>query len=99
MSIDLLKNSLKEIVKRRFLHLLLTDKSTNGMSRKFRIFIAEREDDVVEITHTVANVMGYKLSPKGVLVKGCGMDMSFALVYDLYRVLGLDTSSLKYRVL
>ena len=39
------------------------------------------------ISHLVAKVRGSRLTDEGVIVNGCGMDMGFALVYNLSRTL------------
>jgi len=64
--------------------------SSSGMSRRIRCYIAIIDDgkpEIMDITYYVSQVCGYSMNDAGMLVKGCGMDMGFAVVYDLSNVL------------
>lgn len=57
--------------------------SKSGMSRRISLK-AVRDGQIADITYPAAILMGDKVSDKGgIVVTGCGMDMGFALVYNL----------------
>lgn len=57
--------------------------SKSGMSRDIAVFIAYK-GAIKDISWHVANALGYKRSDNGgVKIGGCGMDMGFALVYNI----------------
>lgn len=64
--------------------------SASGMSRRIDFYkIVDGETRF--LTYHVARACGYKLSDKsGLTVGGCGMDMGFAVVYNLGSVLFPD---------
>ena len=60
--------------------------SSSGMSRRIRCYIAIVDDgkpEIMDISYHVSQVCGYSLNDAGLLVKGCGMDMGFEVVYSL----------------
>ena len=65
--------------------------SRSGMSRVISVFLI-RENQRVYLDHRVGAACDYKMHRRydGLTVGGCGMDMGFALVYDLSRVLFPD---------
>lgn len=71
-------------------YTVLRSVSRSGMSRKISCFVVGESQEPMNITRHVHHVTGYPLSRTGehaVSVSGCGMDMGFALVYDLsYRL-------------
>lgn len=68
---------------------VLTHVSSNGMSRRFKVFaFDERQKGNVKglrnISRFVSEAMGYKWNGEGsIVVGGCGMDMAFSVVYGL----------------
>jgi hypothetical protein len=62
--------------------------SRSGMSRSIAAFLI-RDNQPHEISHLVAQALEVRLDNVhgGVVMGGCGMDMTFALVYDLSRTL------------
>ena len=57
--------------------------SRSGMLRRISLYVGDG-GDVRCIDHYAASVTGHKESDKGgIVMTGCGMDMGFALVYDL----------------
>lgn len=74
------------------LYTILENVSRSGMTREIRTLILKADNGkVVDIhpNHAVATVLGYSRSKhgNGIKIQGCGMDMGFALVYNLSRVL------------
>ena len=73
-------------------YCVLNHVSTSGMTRRISFFMVEYYQNVPQITNIswyVANILDYKRNSKdgGLTVSGCGMDMGFAVVYDLSSVL------------
>lgn len=56
--------------------------SRSGMYRRIRCYI-KTDNGIMDISHLVARACEYPLNDKGLGVSGCGMDMGFAVVYDL----------------
>lgn len=69
----------------------VTHVSRSGMSRSIRAFIT-LDGRPTDISWHVANACGFTLDDKngGCKLGGCGMDMGFALVYDLAATLFRD---------
>lgn len=65
--------------------------SRSGMSRSISACIGEGSE-ITDITYWAATAMGDRLDAKngGVKMGGCGMDMGFALVYNLSSVVFKD---------
>lgn len=67
--------------------------SKSGMSRDLSAFIVSN-GEIVNVTYYVAKALGYAVKDRDgrrvVTVKGAGMDMGFALVYELSSVLFND---------
>lgn len=64
-------------------HIILRNISRSGMSRRMDFYLL-RKDRLIYITGHVAKLTGYRQHTDGTLkVGGCGMDMGFAVVYDL----------------
>lgn len=66
------------------LHTILRHVSRSGMSRSISVVISG-EDEPWDVSYLVARALGRKIDQTngGVKVSGCGMDMGFALVYEL----------------
>lgn len=82
--------SLKKIVKPGSkVYTKLESVSASGMSRRISLYVVHPAKNgnpahIANITYSAAVVMGRNVSDKGgISVNGCGMDMGFALVYDL----------------
>jgi len=69
--------------------------SRSGMTRSIEVMVF-RDNKPVNLTSSVAEILGYKIHNKhyGLKVGGCGMDMGFSVVYNLssalYRGVGYD---------
>ena len=68
-----------------FIRLASTSKS--GMSRSFDCYVVH-ENDIVNVNHEVSAYISKRRNSSGsVIMKGCGMDMAFALTYELSSLL------------
>jgi len=67
-------------------HIICRHVASSGMSRRMDFYLV-RKSQLIYITGHVADITGYKQHHRdGALkVSGCGMDMGFAVVYDLSR--------------
>ena len=64
-------------------YTMLKHVSRSGMMRHIQLKIV-RDQDICDITYHAACVLGDSIAKDGgIRVSGCGMDMGFALVYDL----------------
>ena len=71
--------------------------SSSGMSRQISVYVARVGDEkyylgavpyIQNITYWVAKATGHSLGKTGgIKIGGCGMDMGFALVYNLGRAM------------
>ena len=79
-------------------HTLLESMSRSGMSRSIRVVLPVQEPDrrtgrpsidFLHPNHLVAVALGLRRSKSGdgVILGGCGMDMGFALAYELSHAL------------
>ena len=69
-------------------YCILRHRSRSGMQRRISLVVL-RKDMKRQIDYMAAKVMGYSVRDReeGIVIGGCGMDMGFALVYDLGRTL------------
>ena len=76
----------------RTVYTKLTHVSRSGMSRSIECYLAQGRDNLTDITWYVARATNARLDPRhgGIIMGGCGMDMGFALVYNLGRTLYPD---------
>lgn len=67
---------------------MLNHVSKSGMTRSISLYIARRSE-ILDITAHAAVAMERSIDVRhrGIRIGGCGMDMGFALVYDLGRTL------------
>ncbi len=71
-------------------YTMLGHVSASGMSRNIIPFVI-RGGEPVNIGGMVSNIQGRKWNNDGsVTIKGCGMDMGFALVYELSQAIFPD---------
>ena len=78
---------LKILSPRQTVSCILRDVSASGMSRRIS-FYAVGNGELTGLDYLIATACGHKHSDKqGLIVGGCGMDMGFAVVYNLGRVL------------
>lgn len=62
--------------------------SSSGMSRQISFFIVSKDKRIQCIDWHLSHATGYKRADNGAIkVSGCGMDMGFAVVYNLGRKL------------
>lgn len=68
----LLKNYIKPDT---MLGIVITSQSKSGMTRRMRVLV----DNFQDITWLVGNACGISANDRGLLITGCGMDMTFWL--------------------
>jgi hypothetical protein len=80
----------------RMVYTKLDHVSSSGMTRHISVFVA-RDNQIINITWYVSQLVEMKRNDKdgGIIIGGCGMDMGFALIYDLSRILYPDGFKLK----
>ena len=80
---------LSELTPGRTIFTKLTHVSRSGMSRSIECYLAQGRDNLTDITWQVARATNARLDNLhgGIIMGGCGMDMGFALVYNLGRTL------------
>lgn len=64
---------------------VLRNVSRSGMSRRIDFIKMSDPETTVYMTYHIARLLGYKCdhNGNGLTVSGCGMDMGFAVVYEL----------------
>lgn len=60
--------------------------SSSGMSRRIKFFVAQN-NKIIDVTHAVAYSTNNRLKDYKLSISGCGMDMCFAIVYNLGNIL------------
>ena len=82
--------------KRPGIYTTLNHVSTSGMFRLISVYYI-RNNEPFCLDHLVAKITWYRRDKKrkGLRVSGCGMDMGFALVYDLSTTIFPDGFKLK----
>jgi hypothetical protein len=82
------KDLLKRIKPGSTVYTILRKVSSSGMSRRISVLIVDG-GRIADITYSVSILTQYSLPSdgQGLRVNGCGMDMGFAVVYDLGRTL------------
>lgn len=70
------------------LHTVVRSVSKSGMSHRLDVYKLQN-GDAQYLTHLAAKACGYSIPSKGkgLRIGGCGMDMGFALVYELSQAL------------
>ena len=68
------------------IHCSIGSVAKSGMSRRIKFYIA-KDSEILSATYLASILYGGNLNDKGVLVKGCGMDMGFHVVYTLSTIL------------
>jgi hypothetical protein len=77
-------------------YLVLRHRSKSGMNREIGIVLFDGVH-VIHPSSPVGEALGLRIGKRdGVLVKGCGMDMGFALVRRLAQVLYDETQALRH---
>ena len=73
----------------RTVYTKITHVSRSGMSRSIECYLAQGRDNLTDITWLVARATNSRVDNThgGIIMGGCGMDMGFALVYNLGRTL------------
>jgi len=83
---DTLAAARKALPKGTELYVIIDSVSSSGMSRVMR-FYTIRDGALVEVTRRIEEVTGYNMNrrgnARGLRVNGAGMDMTFAVSYDL----------------
>lgn len=96
------KNELKDMIshmERPELYTILKHVSRSGMMRSIQV-IAIVNNQPLYLGYRIAGIldMPYDEKNEGVKIGGCGMDMGFALVYDLSSVLYKDEERGAYKI-
>ena len=80
---------LSELTPGRTVYTKITHVSRSGMSRSIECYLAQGRDNLTDITWAVARATNSRVDNThgGIIMGGCGMDMGFALVYNLGRTL------------
>lgn len=87
---------LQQLLEGKKIYLTLMSVSSTGMSRKFKC-LAVNSGEIVNIGYDVAKALGYRYDDDhNVIIKGCNMDMAFALTYNLSCALFGDGYKLKH---
>ena len=68
------------------IHTILRHVSSSGMSRRISL-VANVEGEPLDVSYWAARAMGDRMKDGAIVIGGCGMDMGFALVYNLSRTL------------
>lgn len=90
---------LQQLLEGKKIYLTLMSVSSTGMSRKFKC-LTVNNGDIVDIGYDVAHALGYRFDgDHNVIIKGCNMDMAFALTYALSMTLYGDGYKLKHSTL
>lgn len=87
---DAAREELRRILRPgRIVYTVLRHVSRSGMSRSISVVVANKRDELSDVSWLVARAGLGKFDRRhdGVKVNGCGMDMGFHLVYSLSRVL------------
>lgn len=83
--IDAIQQLRKLLKPGQTVYTVLRSVSRSGMSRRIDLYMV-RGRAIRYLTGYVARVLGYRQSNDGeIVVGGCGMDMGWALVYELSR--------------
>lgn len=72
--------------------------SASGMSRNIDLYII-KDNRMVYLTGWASIVLGYKRMDRGMVVRGCGMDMVFACVSSLAEACGFDYKAIRSEVI
>ena len=83
------REQLREVLKPgTTVQTILRSVSRSGMSREISAVVVTKDGGVIDLDSHIARAdIGYTFGKLGLKVGGCGMDMGFALVYDLSRTL------------
>lgn len=72
-------------------YCILRHVSRSGMSREIGLVIPRGDGVMLHPNYAAATLLGYRVGKRdGIIVRGCGMDMGFHIVYTLGRVLFPD---------
>lgn len=74
-------------------YTVLRHVSSSGMQRRISV-LGVMGGEIVCLDWAVSRVLGRRVHPNGgIIIGGCGMDMGFALIYDLTATLyGIDAA-------
>ena len=78
-----------ELTPGRAVYTKVTHVSRSGMSRSIECYLAQGRDNLTDITWQVARATNARTDNThgGIVMGGCGMDMGYALVYNLGRTI------------
>lgn len=82
---DAIKELRKIVKPGATLRTILRHTSRSGMSRSISVVTSSKRGEVRHLDYLIARALGDKIDPihDGIKIGGCGMDMGFALVYNL----------------
>ena len=80
---------LSELTPGRTVYTKITHVSRSGMSRSIECYLAQGRDNLTDITWLVARATNSRVDNThgGIIMRGCGMDMGYYLVYKLSHTL------------
>jgi len=77
-------------------YLVLRHRSRGGMTREIGVVVFQGQT-VLHMNAAIAEAFGYRIGKRdGVIVRGCGMDMGFALVSRIAVALHDEQRALKH---
>ena len=84
------------------LHTILRHVSASGMSRVISVVYVGADGDILSLDYLISQLGHYNRTPAssrhdGLKVSGVGMDMGFAVVYDVAQTIFNDGYALKQR--
>ena len=66
------------------IYTILRHVSKSGMQREISLVFISSEGEKWDCTWAASRLLGMRVGKReGIVIRGCGMDMGFALVYDL----------------
>lgn len=83
------KEQLRELIPiKSKVNLIFHSVSSSGMLRRFKV-LAVKNGEILDITYKIAEITGKKVNEKNgtISIKGCGMDMAFALTEQIKHAL------------
>lgn len=88
--IEQAKTALRKLLKPNMtVYTIINHRSASGTSRSITLCIGGKNGEIIKLDHLAitAGLGTFDAKNGGIKVSGCGMDMGFALVYDLGRTL------------
>lgn len=77
-----LKQAMDESTNKR-IYATVTHVANSGMSRCVKFYYVNKDGNIYNLTPRISRITGYRLTDKGVRIRGCGMDVIFNLLYNI----------------